>query len=61
MNNYNEFIVMISKEGPTKIVNFMTPGSRVLALGLVMISHILKMHYFLKNLPLSTRHGSNKQ
>ena len=44
---------MKTKEGSTKIVNFMTPGARVLALGLVIISHtcILKMHFF-SNLPL---------
>ena len=46
-------IVIITKEGSTKIVNFMTPGAGVLVL-LVRdhISHIVKMHYFFKNLLL---------
>ena len=41
---------MIIKEGSTKIVNFMTPVAGVLALGRGYISHIVKMHYFFKNL-----------
>ena len=41
---------MMNKEGSTKIVNFMTPGSGVLVLGCGHISHIVKMHYFFKNL-----------
>ena len=48
----NECIVMIAKEGSTKIVNFMTPGSGVLLLGRGHISHIVKMHYSFKNLLL---------
>ena len=39
---------MMTKEGSTKIVNFMTLGVGVLGFG--HISHILKMYYFLKNL-----------
>ena len=42
--------VMMTKEGSTKIVNFMTPGAGVLVLGRGHISHIVKMHYFFKNL-----------
>ena len=43
---------MMTKEGSTKIVNFMTPGAGVLLLGRGLISHIVKMHYFFKNLLL---------
>ena len=46
------YIVMITKEGSTKIVNFMTPGAGVLVLGCGHISHIVKMHNFVKNLLL---------
>ena len=41
---------MIAKEGSTKIVNSITPEARVLVLGCGHISHIVKMHYFFKNL-----------
>ena len=41
---------MMTKEGSTKIVNFMTPGAGDLVLGRCHISHIVKMHYFFKNL-----------
>ena len=41
---------MTTKEGSTKIVNFMTPSAGVLGLGCDHISHIVKMHYSLKNL-----------
>ena len=40
---------MMTKEGSTKIVNFMTPRAGVLVLGPGHISHIVKMHYFFKN------------
>ena len=43
---------MMTKEGSTKIVTFMTPGAGVLVLGCGHISHIVKMHYFFKNLLL---------
>ena len=33
------YIVMMTKEGSTKIVNFMTPGAGVLVLGRGHISH----------------------
>ena len=45
-----KYIVLINKEGSTKIVTFMTPGAGVLVLGCGHISHIVKMHYFFKNL-----------
>ena len=41
-----KYVVMMTKEGSTKIVNFMTPGAGVLVLGCGHISHMLKMHYF---------------
>ena len=47
-----KYVVMMTKEGSTKIVNFMTPGVGVLMLGRVHISHRVKMHYFFKNLLL---------
>ena len=46
------YIVMMTKEGSTKILTFITPGAGVLALGCGRISHIVKMHYFFKNLLL---------
>ena len=46
------YIVMIAKEGSTKIVTLMTPGAGVLVLGCGHISHRVKMHYFFKNLLL---------
>ena len=49
-----KYIVMMNKEGSTKIVNFMTPRAGVLVLGCGHISHIVKMHYFLKNLHLNS-------
>ena len=47
-----KYVVMMTKEGSTKIVNFMTPGVGVLVLWLGHMSHIVKMHYFFKNLLL---------
>ena len=41
---------MMTKEGSFKIVTFMPPWVRVLALGRGNISHIVKMHYFFENL-----------
>ena len=35
----SKYVVMMTKEGSTKIVNFMTPGVGVLMLGLGHISH----------------------
>ena len=40
------------QERSNKIVNFMTPRAGVLVLGHVHVSHIVKMHYFFKNLLL---------
>ena len=40
--------VMMTKEGSTKIVTFMTPGAGVLVLGCGHISHKVKMHYSFK-------------
>ena len=50
-----KYVVMMIKEGSTKIVNFMTPGAGVLVLGRGHISHIVKMHYFFKNLLLNSQ------
>ena len=47
-----KYVVMMTKEGSTKIVNFMTSGAGVLVLGRGHISHIVKMHYFFQNLLL---------
>ena len=44
------YIVMMTKKGSTKIVNFMTPGAGVLVLVRGHISHMVKMHYFFINL-----------
>ena len=43
---------MMTKEGSTNLLNFMTFGAGVLALGCGHLSHIVKMHYVLKNLLL---------
>ena len=43
---------MITKEGSTKIVTFMTLVTGVLALGCGHISHIVEMHFSYKNLLL---------
>ena len=45
-------IVIMAQEGSTKGVNLMTPGAGVLVQGRGHISHIVKMHYFFKNLLL---------
>ena len=47
-----KYVVMMTKEGSTKILNFMTPWVGVLVLGRGHISHRVKMHYFFKNLLL---------
>ena len=46
------YIVLITKERSTKNINFMSPGAGVLVLGCGHLSHIVKMHYFFKNLLL---------
>ena len=43
-----KYVVMMTKEESTKIVNFMTPGAGVLVLGHGYIIPIVKMHYFFK-------------
>ena len=40
------------KEESTKSVNFMSPRASILVRGRRHISHIVEMHYFLKNHPL---------
>ena len=45
-------IIMMNKEGSIKIINFMTPGAGVFALGRVHIRKIMKMYYSFKNLLL---------
>ena len=39
MDLTNKYIVMMTKEGSTTVVNFMTPGARVFMLGRGEISH----------------------
>ena len=51
---------MMTKEGSTKIVNFMTPGQGFLWWGVVIYSHIVKMHYFFKNLLLYSSASSRQ-
>ena len=46
---------MMTMEGSTKIVNFMTSGAGVLVLERGHISHIVKMHYFFNNLLLYSK------
>ena len=46
---------MMTKEGSTKIINFLTPGAGVLLLGRGYISHTVKMHYFFKKHLLYSR------
>ena len=50
---------MMTKEGSTKIVNFMTPGAGVLVLGRGHISHIVKIILF-KIFFSTPRHKSDK-
>ena len=51
---------MMTKEGSTKLVNFMTPGAGVFVLGRGHISHIVKMHYSFKIVLFTLRHRSEK-
>ena len=41
-----KYVVMMTKERSTKIINVMTTGAGVLVLWRDRISHIVKMHYF---------------
>ena len=50
-----EGVVMMTKEGSTKIVTFMTPGVGILVPRHGNISHVVKMHYFFKNILLYTK------
>ena len=43
---------MMTKEGSAKLLNAVTPRAGVLVLGRGHIIHIVKMHYFFKNLIL---------
>ena len=45
-------MVMMTEEGSTKIVNFMTPGAEVLVLRCGHKNDIVKIHYIFKNLLL---------
>ena len=45
-----KYIVIMTREGSTKIVIVMTSRTGVLVLGCGHISHIVKTHYFFKNL-----------
>ena len=49
---YIKQMVIMIKNGFSKNVTFMTPRAGVLALGRGHNSHIVKMYYFFKNLPL---------
>ena len=67
---------MMTKEGSTQIMNFMTPGEGFLqnGFGHIPVSHIVKIHNFFKNLiiyskkyirqtihiVMITKEGSNK-
>ena len=54
-------IVIIIKEGSSKIVNSMTPGADVLVLGRGHVSHIVKVHdFFEKSSLLPGIHQINK-
>ena len=50
-----KYVVMMTKEGSTKIVNFMTPGVGVVVLRRGHISHIMNMHYFFNNILIYSR------
>ena len=41
---------MMTKEGSTQIVNFMSPGAGVFVLEFGHKSHMMRMHYSLKNI-----------
>ena len=55
-----KFIVLMTKEGSTKIVNYMTPGAGIFVLRCGHMIHIVNMHYFLKIFFSTPRHRSNK-
>ena len=45
----SRYMIMMIKEGS---INYMTPWTGIVVLGCGHISHIVKMHYILKNLLL---------
>ena len=51
---------MMTKEGSTEIVYLRTPDPRFLLQERGHISHIVKIHYFSKNLLSTPRHGTDK-
>ena len=51
---------MKTKEGSTRIVNFITPGVGVLVVWHIHTSYIVKIRYFFKHLFLFS-HAENKQ
>ena len=51
---------MMTKEGSTKIVNYMTPWAGILALGCGHIDHIVKVHYSFKIFFFTPSHKSDK-
>ena len=55
-----KYIIMLIKEGSTKIVNFMTPGAGFLVLGRGHIRHIVKMHNSLNIFFSTPRHRLDK-
>ena len=55
-----KYVVMMNKEGSTKIENFMTPRAGVIVQGRPQISHVVKMHYFFKIFFSAPRHSSYK-
>ena len=50
-----KYIVIMTKEGSTKIVTTITPCAGVLVLGRGHTSHKVKIHYFFKNLLFYSR------
>ena len=53
-----KYKAVMTKEGFTKIVNLMTHGTRVIVLGrgqIIYTNHVVKMHYFIKNLLLQSQ------
>ena len=51
---------MMTKEGSTKTVNSITPGTGVLVLGCDHISHIVKKHFLFKTLLLYSQAQTNQ-
>ena len=49
-----EYKEILTKEGSTKIVYFMTPGTGIIVLGRDYISLIVKIYYFFYNILLNS-------